>query len=245
MAVRCQYESCNEIGVFTKLTNSYCLVGLGSASNFYSLLEDHLKEQIPVIYTSILGCRIIGTQIAANRHGLLVPLQTTDLELQHIRDHLPDSVKVQRVDERLSALGNIVACNDYVALVHPQLDRDTEDIIRDVLKVEVYRHTVANHTLVGSYCVLNNHGGMVHPSTSKQDMDELSSLLQIPIVAGTVNRGSSNLSAGLVVNDWQAFCGYNTSGTEINVLESIFKISDKPQNAASTTMRDALIDSLA
>jgi hypothetical protein len=32
-------------------------------------------------------------------------------------------VKIQRVEERLSALGNVVACNDYVALVHPDLDR--------------------------------------------------------------------------------------------------------------------------
>ena len=33
------------------------------------------------------------------------------------------SVKIQRVEERLSALGNVIACNDYVALVHPDLDR--------------------------------------------------------------------------------------------------------------------------
>ena len=35
----------------------------------------------------------------------------------------PPSVKIQRVEERLSALGNVIACNDYVALVHPDLDR--------------------------------------------------------------------------------------------------------------------------
>ena len=35
------------------------------------------------------------------------------------------SVKIQRVEERLSALGNVIACNDYVALVHPDLDRWT------------------------------------------------------------------------------------------------------------------------
>lgn len=44
-------------------------------------------------------------------------------ELQHIRNSLPDTVKIQRVEERLSALGNVVACNDYVALVNPDLDR--------------------------------------------------------------------------------------------------------------------------
>lgn len=32
-------------------------------------------------------------------------------------------MKVQRVEERLSALGNVIACNDYVALVHPDLDK--------------------------------------------------------------------------------------------------------------------------
>ena len=32
-------------------------------------------------------------------------------------------MKIQRVEERLSALGNVVACNDYVALVHSDLDK--------------------------------------------------------------------------------------------------------------------------
>ena len=31
--------------------------------------------------------------------------------------------------------GNVIACNDYVALVHPDLDRETEEILADVLKV--------------------------------------------------------------------------------------------------------------
>ena len=66
---------------------------------------------------------ILWLIISGNRHGLLVPSSTTDQELQHIRNSLPDSVHVQRVEERLSALGNVVACNDYVALVHPDLDR--------------------------------------------------------------------------------------------------------------------------
>ena len=58
-----------------------------------------------------------------NKNGLLEPSSTTDPELQPIRNSLPDSVKIQRVEERLSALGNVVTCNDYVALVHPDLDR--------------------------------------------------------------------------------------------------------------------------
>jgi translation initiation factor 6 len=41
----------------------------------------------------------------------------------HIRNCLPDSVVVQRVEERLSALGICIVCNDHVALIHPDLDR--------------------------------------------------------------------------------------------------------------------------
>jgi len=35
MAVRVQFENNNEIGVFSKLTNSYCLVAIGGSENFY------------------------------------------------------------------------------------------------------------------------------------------------------------------------------------------------------------------
>ena len=35
MAVRARYENSNEIGVYAKLTNTYCMVGVGASENFY------------------------------------------------------------------------------------------------------------------------------------------------------------------------------------------------------------------
>ena len=35
MAVRAQFENSNEVGVFSMLTNSYCLVAVGGSENFY------------------------------------------------------------------------------------------------------------------------------------------------------------------------------------------------------------------
>lgn len=244
MAVRAQFEGNNEIGVFSKLTNAYCLTAIGGSENFYSVFEGELTETIPVIHCSLAGCRIIGRMCVGNKHGLLVPNTTTDQELQHIRNSIPDTVKVQRVEERLSALGNVIACNDYVALVHPDLDRETEEMITDILKVEVFRQTIADNVLVGSYCAISNQGGLVHPKTSVQDQDELSSLLQVPLVAGTVNRGSDVIGAGLVVNDWIGFCGLDTTSTELSVIESVFKLGDAQPSSIATDMRSSLIDSM-
>ncbi|KGL76793.1 Eukaryotic translation initiation factor 6, partial [Tinamus guttatus] len=206
------------------LTTACCLVAIGGSENFYSVFEGELFGSIPVVHASIAGCRIIGRMCVGNRHGLLVPSSTTDQELQHIRN------------------SNVTTCNDYVALVHPDLDRETEEILADVLKVEVFRQTVADQVLVGSYCVFSNQGGIVHPKTSIDDQDELSSLLQVPLVAGTVNRGSEVIAAGMVVNDWCAFCGLDTTSTELSVIESVFRLNEAQPSSIATNMRDSLID---
>ena len=111
MAVRCQFENSSEIGVFARLTNAYCLVAIGGSANFYSTFEAELADVIPVVHCSIAGTRLVGRLTVGNRHGLLVPSTTTDQELQHLRNSLPESVAIQRVEERLSALGNVIACN--------------------------------------------------------------------------------------------------------------------------------------
>lgn len=134
---------------------------------------------------------------------------------------------------------------DYVAIVHPDLDRETEEIIADVLKVEVFRQTVGDNVLVGSYSALSNQGALVQPKTSLQDQDELSSLLQVPLVAGTVNRGSDLIGAGVLVNDWAAFVGMHTTATEISVIESTFRLQGQEAGAVVNELRDALVDSYA
>jgi len=239
MAVRCAFESSSEVGVFARLTNTYCLTALGGAENFHSVFEQELSKHIPVIHATVGNTRIVGRVAVGNRHGLLVPSITTDQELLHLRNHLPESVQVQKVEERLSALGNCIACNDYVALVHTDIDRETEEVIADVLKVDVFRATIGQNALVGSYCALTNQGGLAHARTSMTDLEELSQLLQVPLVAGTINRGSDVIGAGVVANDWSAFCGMDTTATEIGVVEQIFKLQ-----SPGSGMQGALIDTI-
>ncbi|KAK7391818.1 hypothetical protein VNO78_20241 [Psophocarpus tetragonolobus] len=172
----------------------------------YCILKYYARDPIPdlPLYPQHTSCDIVLT------YGLmLLDFFTIAIaeELQHLRNSLPDQVVVQRIEERLSALRNCIACNDHVALTQTDLDMETEEVIADVLGVEVFRQTIAGNILVGSYCEFSNRGGLVHPHTSVEDLDELSSLLQVPLVAVTVNRGSEVIAAGMTVNDWTAFCG--------------------------------------
>ncbi|KAH7698700.1 Eukaryotic translation initiation factor 6 [Aphelenchoides avenae] len=244
MAYRAQFENSNDVGVFTKLTNTYCLVGIGSAQNYYSIIEGEMPEGFPVVHCSIAGVRIIGRTTAGNRHGLLVPNATTDQELQHIRNSLPDSVQIRRIDERLSALGNVISCNDHVAIVHADISKETEEALIDVLKVEVFRLNLGPHALVGSYAALSSNGALVAAKTPPETQRELSSLIQVPVVAGTVNRGSELIGAGLCVNDWIACTGLDTTSAELSVVESIFKLGDHVPSAVTSSLRDSLIDSM-
>merc|ERR1711933_409289 len=113
------------------------------------------------------------------------------------------------------------------------------EVIADTLQVDVFRATIAQNVLVGSYAVLTNQGGLVHARTPMQDMEELSQLIQIPLTAGTVNRGSDVVGAGVVANDWAAFCGMDTTATEIGVVENIFKLQTQ-----GASIQSALIDTM-
>ncbi|KII74181.1 Eukaryotic translation initiation factor 6 [Thelohanellus kitauei] len=219
MIHRANFQNNDEIGCYSRLTNTYCLVTYGQSQEFVSVFEAALSDYIPVVQTSIFNTTTVGTLSAGNRHGLLVPMTTSDQELQHLRNSLPDSVKIQRVEERLSALGNVISCNDYMALIHPELDTETQYIIEDVLQVDVIRHKVSDYSLVGTYTKFNNKGGIVHPLIKAKELKELSDVLGIPLVAGTINRGSPMVGSGIVLNDWALFCGSATTSAELSIIK--------------------------
>lgn len=66
----------------------------------------------------------------------------------------------------------------------------------------------------------------VHPRTSIEDFDELFPMLRVPLMSGTVNGGIEATGTGLVVNDWTAFCGLDTTAAELSDINTVFKLRD-------------------
>lgn len=83
MANRVQYENSNDIGVFSKLTNGYCLVAAGGSYNFYSVFESELGSFIPVIQATIGGTRIVGRTTAGTYFPNLRQQKRTSRPQQH------------------------------------------------------------------------------------------------------------------------------------------------------------------
>ena len=148
------------IGVYVRLTNAYCIASEGVLEQ---LKKVKMKAfDVPLVQSTIGFSDQVGNLCVGNKNGLLVPEIITDQEYEDIVKQMPNGVKVVKVKEKLSALGNCIACNDSVALVHPDLEDETVAVLEEILQVEVYKTRLAGNPLVGNYCVLNNNAGYTY-----------------------------------------------------------------------------------
>ncbi|KAM0677606.1 eukaryotic translation initiation factor 6 [Binucleata daphniae] len=218
------FEGSPEVGAYTLLTNSYCIIGKSVSRNYYSLFQDKIK--IPICETLVNTINTVGSLCVGNIHGLLLPNTTTDVEMQHIRDSLGCDIKIRRISERLNALGNVILCNDRVALIHPDIDEETIQLIKDTLNVEVYKQSLRSEGLVGTYGRMNNYGMLVHPKVTSEEQEELCDLLDLNVVGGTVNKGGESIGSGMAVNDYISFYGNRTTIHEKSVIDTIFGLHE-------------------
>lgn len=211
------YKSPN-IGIFVRANDSVVILPHGFADTKGEKLVEYLE--VEEVRASVAGTRLMGPMAVMNNAGMLLPFTAEDEEVRFLRERT--RLRVERLDAKFTAVGNLISANDRGAVVSPLL-KDAEGQVRDVLGVPTAVMGVGGFMQVGATVVATNTGAGVHPKATEDDIKAISEALQVPAEPLTVNGGIPFLSSGIVANTRAVVAGGLTSGPEFIMLSRIFQ----------------------
>lgn len=217
MIARTDFEGDSNVGAYGIATDRYIF----SSSNMSEKALDVIERtfNLPLIQSTVATLDAVGLVCVANSNGILVPYTTTDEELAQLR--ASSEVPVDWIEDKMTALGNIIAANDHGAICHPDFGTKAREKISDVLGVEVSPGTLARLPIVGANSIITNQGAIVHPMATSTEIDLLSQLLKVQVEVGTVNRGSPYTSLGVMANIDSMIAGSETTGVELAHISQV------------------------
>jgi len=174
---------------------------------------------LPLVQSTVATLDAVGLVSVATSNGILVPYTTTDEELAQLKS--ASEVTVDWLDDKMTALGNIIIANDNGAMCHPDFDFKARKKISDVLGVEVIPGSIAKLPIVGANAIATNSGVIVHPLASSGEIELLAQLLKVHVEVGTVNRGSPYVSLGVLANIDSMIAGTDTTGVELAHISQV------------------------
>ncbi len=173
------------LGVSIAVTDKMALVPPNLGEKMVGVIEECL--QVPVIKTPISGSSLAGALAVGNSRGFLLSKFAFDNEIKEIKK---SGLEVERIPDRLTAVGNIILANDHGALVNPLLSDESIKVVSETLDVDVVRGSIAKFKINGSVAVATNKGVLVHPSATSEEIEFLEKVMKVPADVGTVNQGT-------------------------------------------------------
>ena len=133
------------LGVYISVNDEVAIVPFNLPTEMESVMKEALE--VDLIRTSIAGCNLNGVLATGNSNGFVVSPHTTDREIELLEDA---GLNVARLPGKYTAVGNILAVNDYGAIAGPNIKEETIKVIEDTLKVPVEIYQFADSKIVGS-----------------------------------------------------------------------------------------------
>ena len=208
------------VGIFAKCNDSTVLLPYGYAETKSKKLIEYLD--VDPIFVSIAGNRIIGPMVVLNNKGMILPSLASDDEITYLKQLT--GLNVERLNSKLTAIGNLICANDHGAIVSPLFKGEFDKQIEDVLGTAVHTMSVADFNQTGSIIVSNNNGAAVHPKASEKEIETISSILKVDVEPLTINGGIPYLSSGIICNSKALVVGSLTTGPELIMLSRGFKM---------------------
>jgi len=201
------------VGVFCKTSEKMVLIPRLEAKQSRGILEEALA--VKIVETTIGGSTILGSLVAMNSSGILLP----DLAYQEEVETLREEVPVVVLDDTLNAFGNNILTSDVAAMVHPDYSIGTQKKIADALDVEVVTGTIAKSENVGSAAVVTPKGILCHPKVTEDEKKALEGLFKLEVALGTANFGIPLIGACVCANSRGAITGTTSTGIELGRIE--------------------------
>jgi len=159
LIARTDFEGDPNVGAFAVITNEIVFTSPHMSKKSIDTLGRAFN--VPLVQSTVASLDVVGLMSVANCSGLLLPYTTRDEELAVIKRSV--DITVDWLDNKMTALGNIILANDNGAICHPDFDSKAIKKISDVLDVEVVPGTVAKLPIVGVSSVVTSQGAVVHP----------------------------------------------------------------------------------
>jgi translation initiation factor 6 len=208
------------LGVFCRAGETLALLPPTAPAEFAGLVSRCLG--VPAARITVGGIEVVGSLVAFNSRGAVLPDYATDEEMATLAKVLP----VHRLGGRINALGNTILVNDRGAVVHPEYTAEQRDAIASALGVPVVPSTVAGLGTVAMAAVATNLGVVVHPRITAEETAVLESTLKVPVHKSTANFGIPLVGACLAANSRGMVVGDQTTPVELVHLEDGLKVFD-------------------
>ncbi len=208
------YNKNPNIGVVGRCNDKVALLPLDCPRDFARSVEETLK--VEVIPTNISGTSLLGSLVAMNNNGILLPEHVFEAEKRRLADV---DMNAHVVEEKYTALGNLLLLNDNGAIASKVFGKKTLKAMGDILDCEVEWGELAGYKTVGSAGAATNRGALLHPLATEDNLRWIESILKVNVDVGTVNRGVGFIRTGLIANSKGVLVGDETTGPELARIE--------------------------
>ena len=201
------------IGIFSSITDKIGLFPKYMEKKELKRTEEFFE--IEAIQASIAGSYLIGSLIKGNSKGFILPETTEEKEVKFLEEQ---GIKVKKVNG-LTALGNLVALNDFGGVISPLIGKKVFGEIKKFFGIELKQMPIASSEVVGSCIIATNKGFVVHPEIKENTLKEIESILKVKGSPSTANYGDPFVANDILANSKGVLIGEYTSNAEMLMID--------------------------
>ena len=207
MILKTNFNGSHHLGIFCVVNDNIAVVPLNSSKKFINQLKQNLE--VDTVKTNMSNTSLIGIFSAANNKKIIVPNILEKEELNTLKDFFPE---VLVLNEKYTALGNLIAMNDHGIACSKYL--------KPIL--EAVNLKIADSDLIGASLFVNNSGFLAHRDATKEELEKIEKIFNVKGGTSTLNFGDPFIKSGIIGNKKGIMIGGLTSGPELRKVDEIF-----------------------